>query len=880
MATYYVATNGNNGWPGTFSQPWRNITYAESQINAGDTVYVRTGTYTNRLTINSSGSSGNLRTFEAYQSETVILTNRIVINGNYNKIDKFEFITTGSPSGSERELTFYGDRNVANNLYFHDATTSSLGIRITGGNYNTINNSVEINAGSIYIDNNSDYNVFDGGEIGYCWSMLCRVGGIGNQILNIDMHNPGQVGTTGNEADGFNLHGFDHVIRGCKIHRCFREDPDQHVDAIQWWGTVGNFTIENNIIGSYDRGGYANEKDAGHIQFEGYSDNMKIRNNVFLDSQYPYVFSSSDGQTHSADNWEVTGNIFRSTHRFRADLSNALYWTLKNNVFYWDGQTLTAGGTYDVDHNCYVNASKGPYDGPGTIEVSDAGFIDDSVGSGNDYGLDANWHLESDSPLIDAANSDTGTTLDADGNPRVDDPSTPNTGTGTYDYYDIGRYEYQVDVGIEYLAGSSGGVSTASAKLNVTKSLGGQSDGGSTASASVHVPGIQELEGQANGTSTAGVALTVMGDVPLAGVSNGVSTAIASVSISSGEPSELNVGASADTVIRANAPDQNFGSATNMQVHKNVTEAWGRVLLTRFDFSAVDQGATIESANLGLYCYNDQASGVTLYARHLESVGNAFTEGGVTFNEYDGSNSWDSGAFSAADWTEVNQATDVSTGSSHWFIWDITDMIQHALDNHSGIIELAIATDQASGNYWYFYTKEYGTEAQRPYLDITYSGGEPVYKTLAGQSDGSSTVGASVGIERTLAGTSNGTSTAGATVDLAGRLAGVSDGSSTAEVAGINLTKKLAGASDGLSLAYAKIAASLVLAGTSNGLSTAEATISYDNLAGRTDGTSTVTGTLTVVSRLIGQSDGSSTAKAKLYEEFTLAATSELFRTW
>jgi hypothetical protein len=45
-ATYYVATTGNNSNPGTSSSPWRTVAYAVSKMVAGDTTYVRGGTYT------------------------------------------------------------------------------------------------------------------------------------------------------------------------------------------------------------------------------------------------------------------------------------------------------------------------------------------------------------------------------------------------------------------------------------------------------------------------------------------------------------------------------------------------------------------------------------------------------------------------------------------------------------------------------------------------------------------------------------------------------------------------------------------------------------------------------------------------------------------
>ena len=45
-ATYYVdANNGNDSNPGTESQPWETLIYACAQLTAGDTLYVKNGTY-------------------------------------------------------------------------------------------------------------------------------------------------------------------------------------------------------------------------------------------------------------------------------------------------------------------------------------------------------------------------------------------------------------------------------------------------------------------------------------------------------------------------------------------------------------------------------------------------------------------------------------------------------------------------------------------------------------------------------------------------------------------------------------------------------------------------------------------------------------------
>jgi hypothetical protein len=66
--------------------------------------------------------------------------------------------------------------------------------------------------------------------------------------------------------------------------------------------------------------------------------------------------------------------------------------------------------------------------------VSDPLFVDPESGD---------FHLQSMSPCIDAAYGPYSPSTDFDGNPRVDDPATPNTGSGDPDYVDMGAFEFQ-----------------------------------------------------------------------------------------------------------------------------------------------------------------------------------------------------------------------------------------------------------------------------------------------------------------------------------------------------------------------------------------------------------------------------------------------------
>jgi len=78
-ADYYVSQSGNNSNPGTESQPWRTIQNAADTMVAGDTVYIRAGTYTDEtIQPQASGLSESERiTYSNYNDEQVILTESV-----------------------------------------------------------------------------------------------------------------------------------------------------------------------------------------------------------------------------------------------------------------------------------------------------------------------------------------------------------------------------------------------------------------------------------------------------------------------------------------------------------------------------------------------------------------------------------------------------------------------------------------------------------------------------------------------------------------------------------------------------------------------------------------------------------------------------------
>jgi len=72
-AVYYVSPSGSDQNPGTAIRPWRTIQKAADTLVAGDTVYIRAGTYDEQVRPLNSGAPGAVITYAAYPGETATI---------------------------------------------------------------------------------------------------------------------------------------------------------------------------------------------------------------------------------------------------------------------------------------------------------------------------------------------------------------------------------------------------------------------------------------------------------------------------------------------------------------------------------------------------------------------------------------------------------------------------------------------------------------------------------------------------------------------------------------------------------------------------------------------------------------------------------------
>ncbi|MEO6098540.1 MAG: right-handed parallel beta-helix repeat-containing protein, partial [Fibrobacteria bacterium] len=201
-ATYFVATTGNNSNSGTLEQPFATLQKGHDVAVAGDTVFIRGGTY-------SPTGSGK---------------------------DNAGYSLTRSGSSDTKRICFWAYKDEKPVFDFAKISLSSstgAGIRINGGSWlyikgleiknvpqpssSAANNGIWANPTSNTIFENCDFHHNSGP------GLSIANGNGGNLVLNCDSHHnfdPISSKGEGQNADGFGLHyqksGPSTVYRGCR----------------------------------------------------------------------------------------------------------------------------------------------------------------------------------------------------------------------------------------------------------------------------------------------------------------------------------------------------------------------------------------------------------------------------------------------------------------------------------------------------------------------------------------------------------------------------------------------------------------------------------------------------------------------------------------
>ena len=211
------------------------------------------------------------------------------------------------------------------------------------------------------------------------------------------------VSTTSGQIKGFHIHNGTGAGIRCE-------------DAVM--------SIERNMISSTSNG------DGIKV---GAGSSVNIENNVIYENNLDGIAFESLAVT-------IVNNTIVSNGGDGISCSSGDGVVIENNIIVSNGDYgiyCNPSSNPDICYNNLWNNSTDNYSGcsTGTGDISDDPRFKDSVA--------CDFHITTGSPCIDAGTSDGTPEFDFDGNGRSDDPNTePNTGGGTYTYYDIGAFEY------------------------------------------------------------------------------------------------------------------------------------------------------------------------------------------------------------------------------------------------------------------------------------------------------------------------------------------------------------------------------------------------------------------------------------------------------
>jgi len=388
---YYVdSVNGSDGNAGTSpSQAWKSLAPVNSRtFQPGDVInFARGSTFSGGLVINSSGTSGNPITFQAYgNGNKPIFTNSgqysrsVQINGSWIVVkdlllrDANEFgVRIGENATNnvvrDCEMTnvgigvgIYGQRNLVTANYFHDL---KMVVNTQGGD-----DDYGAYAIGIYNSNN---------EVSYNRAERCKAPSY-------------DYGADGGFVEFYNN------VSGANIHHNWAQDNNGFIEV--GGGSATDTVVAYNV--AVNNGSLAVMHISGN--FQATVSNFRFENNTIVETA-------------------VGSNTYDILDFIGTPPANAV--TVRNNIFYVNQfQVVSNTPSFAHDHNLYYfmqsHTQLGAPLGPGE-KIADPLFVNLA---GGDY------HLRAGSPAIDAG-VDLGYRQDCAGQP-VPQGSAP----------DLGAYEY------------------------------------------------------------------------------------------------------------------------------------------------------------------------------------------------------------------------------------------------------------------------------------------------------------------------------------------------------------------------------------------------------------------------------------------------------
>ena len=464
-STWYVSPKGSDSNIGDFVHPFKTLQKAINVSSPSDTIYLRGGNYNNiypktqGILINKGGTAGAWYTIAGYPGERAVLNGagHPLQNGyallrigtssafiSYVRITNLviENVTAASTS-SAGILACAGSRGASNHIRIDNCTIQNCahrGLEFWSNYPDTayLVNNITVENCIINNTNTDPASMHEGVTFCGCKDISFHD--------NINMNCPKiMLDLGGNTKNGkiFKNTFITKVNSGIKLDGSQSVSPAEYVSNIsiydnlfsgvgqtglkigcEYTGGCNNITVYNNIFNMYDPSGGSQDgialQRAAH--YTTWFSDITIKYNTICIGKNGYPLNIAIERT-KMKNIYIANNIFQSNSIGSYQITAGIYANSTDSCFHF------YNNLYDHTSKRANTAWK---DGTGKFEATairgDPEFVNRKGG---------NFHLNSTSSAIDAADSTYTISTDYDGCPRPQKKS-----------YDIGAYEYYTDTAV------------------------------------------------------------------------------------------------------------------------------------------------------------------------------------------------------------------------------------------------------------------------------------------------------------------------------------------------------------------------------------------------------------------------------------------------
>ena len=212
--TLHISNTGSDQDSGTVTAPFRTLSHEVSQLRAGDTLYIRDGTYTGStnvidsqtFTVPSGTSWSNAVTIAGYPGESVTIRPPDNVSGIR--------LTTGAP-------TYLIFRDFTIDMANSGANADATGIYLRDAHHNRFQ--------GLEVKNSQSFNI-----------MFDKTSGF-NEVLGCLIHGTRLVGVDGLNGHGLYISSGDNLFEGNDIY-------DNQGYGLHLYNNAGPFNVSRNII--------------------------------------------------------------------------------------------------------------------------------------------------------------------------------------------------------------------------------------------------------------------------------------------------------------------------------------------------------------------------------------------------------------------------------------------------------------------------------------------------------------------------------------------------------------------------------------------------------------------------------------------------------